>query len=149
LTQVKAAGPAVTNMRWILWPAPSRGAQLMKYIHLRADKNGNSYFEDATLALDEADYRPPAPMVFLSHSYQSDGVQFMRLPAGWAAGAIQVSKKQFFVCLKGQVEITTSDGKSRSVGPGDTLLVEDGDSKGHRTRVKGDGECLAMVVPID
>jgi hypothetical protein len=121
----------------------------MKYLRLTADKNGNSHFEDATLKLDEADYRPPAPMVFLSHSYRSDGVQFMRLAAGWAADGIQVSKKQFFICLKGHVEITTSDGKSRSFAPGDTLLVEDVDSKGHRTRVKGEAECIALVVPVD
>ena len=73
----------------------------MKYVRLHADKNGNSHFEDATLKLDEADYRPPAPMVFVSHAYRTDGVQFIRLPAGWAADAIQVPKKQFFVCLKG------------------------------------------------
>lgn len=121
----------------------------MNYIRLTADKNGNSHFEDATLKLDEYDYRPPAPMLFVSHVYQTDGVQFIRLPAGWAADAIQVPKKQFFVCLKGEVEITSSDGKTRSVGPGDTVLMEDGEGKGHRTSVKGNAECLAMVVPVD
>jgi hypothetical protein len=121
----------------------------MKYVRLHADKNGNSHFEDATLKLDEADYRPPAPMVFVSHAYPTDGVQFVRLAKGWAADVIQVPTKQFFVCLKGHVEITTSDGKRRSFGPGDTVLMEDGDGKGHATRVKGDGECLAMVVPVD
>ena len=121
----------------------------MKYVRLRADKNGNSHFEDATLTLDERDYRPPAPLVFVSHAYQTDGVQFIRLPAGWAADAIQVPKKQFFVCLKGHVEVTASDGKTRSFGPGDTVLMEDGDGKGHHTRVKGDGEFLAVVIPVD
>jgi len=121
----------------------------MKYVRMHADKNGNSHFEDATLKLDEYDYRPPAPMVFVSHAYQTDGVQFIRLPAGWAADSIQVPKKQFFVCLKGHVEITASDGKSRSFGPGDAVLMEDGDGKGHRTRVKGDGEFFAVVIPVD
>ena len=120
----------------------------MKYVRLQADKNGNSQFEDATLKLDEYDYRPPAPLVFVSHAFPTDGVQFIRLPAGWAADAIQVPKKQFFVCLKGEVEITAGDGKSRSFGPGDTVLMEDGDGNGHRTRVKGDGEFLAVVIPV-
>jgi len=121
----------------------------MQYVRLHADKNGNTHFEDATLKLDEADSRPPAPLAFVSHAYQTDGVQFMRLPSGWAADSIQVPKKQFLICLKGQIEVTASDGKSRSFGPGDTVLMEDIDGKGHRTRVKGDGECLAAVIPVD
>jgi hypothetical protein len=120
----------------------------MKYVRLLADKNGNSHFEDTVLKLDEADYRPPAPLVFVSHIYQTDGVQFIRLPSGWAADSINPPKKQFLICLKGHIEVTAGDGKTRTFGPGDTVLMEDVDCKGHRTRVKG-GECLAAVVPID
>jgi len=119
----------------------------MKYVRLHADKNGNTHFDDATLKLDEADYRPPAPVTYLSHAYQTDGVQFMRLPSGWTADSIQVPKKQFLICLKGHLEVTASDGKTRSFGPGDTVLMEDVDGKGHRARVKGD-ECLAAVIPV-
>jgi hypothetical protein len=122
--------------------------RMMKYVRLTADKNGNSHFEDATLKLDEADYRPPAPLVFVSHAFQTDGIQFIRLPADWSADAIQVPKKQFLICLKGQLEVTATDGKTRSFGPGDAVLMEDGDGNGHRTSVKG-GECLAAVIPID
>ena len=120
----------------------------MKYVRLYADKNGNTHFEDATLKLDESDYRPPAPMVFVSHAYQCDGVQFIRLPSGWAADSIHPPKKQFLICVKGHIEVTSSDGKSRTFGPGDTVLMEDVEGKGHRTRVKGD-ECLAAVMPVD
>jgi EutQ-like cupin domain len=122
---------------------------MMKYVRLYSDKNGSSHFEDAALQLDEADYRPPAPLVFVSHALPTDGAQFIRLPAGWAADAVQVPKKQFFVCLKGHIEITATGGKSRSFGPGDTVLMEDGEGKGHRSRVKGDGEFFALVIPVD
>ena len=120
----------------------------MKYVRLLADKDGNTHFEDATLKLDEADYRPPAPMAFVSHAYQTDGVQFLRLPGGWAADSIKVPKKQFLICLKGHLEVTASDGKTHTFGPGDTVLMEDGGGKGHRSHVKG-GECLAAVIPVD
>jgi len=120
----------------------------MRYARLYSDKNGNSHFEEATLKLDQSDYRPPAPLVFVSHAYPTDGVQFIRLPAGWAADAIQVPKKQFFICLKGHLEVTATDGQTRRFGPGDTVLMEDGEGKGHSSRVKGD-ECLAAVIPVD
>jgi hypothetical protein len=45
--------------------------------------------------------------------------------------------------------VTASDGTTRSFGPGDSVFMEDVGSKGHRTRVKGAGECLAAVIPID
>lgn len=121
----------------------------MKYVRLSADKNGQSHFEQATLTLDEADYRPPAPMMFVSHAFATDGFQFARLPAGWATDSIKPPKKQFLICLKGHLELTAGDGEKRSFGPGDTVLIEDVGGKGHRARVKGDGECLAAVIPID
>ncbi len=120
----------------------------MKYVRLAAGKNGKTHFEDATLKLDEADYRPPAPMVFVSHAYQTDGVQFIRLPSGWSADAIHVPKKQFMLCLKGHLEVTASGGDKRSFGPGDCVLMEDVEGDGHHSRVKGE-EFVAAVVPVD
>jgi hypothetical protein len=120
----------------------------MKYIRLHVGKDGKTHFEDATLKLDEADYRPPAPLMFVSHAYQTDGLQFIRLPSGWAAEAIHPPKKQFLICLKGTIEVTVSDGEMRSFGPGDRILMEDVEGDGHATRVRGD-ECLAAVIPID
>jgi len=127
----------------------SEGVRSMKYVRLHADKVGNTHFEDAIIKLDEADYRPPAPLVFVSHAYQTDGVQFIRLPSGWSADAIQIPKKQFLICITGHIEVTASDGKTRTFGPGDAILMEDADSKGHRTRVKGSTEFSAAVIPID
>ena len=58
----------------------------MRYILLKADKAGESHFEHATLQLNEADYRPPAPLLFVSHTYQADDLQFIRLPSDWSGG---------------------------------------------------------------
>ena len=121
----------------------------MKYVRMYADKNGKSHFEQATLKLDEADYRPPAPLLYVSHAFQSDGVQFIRLPPGWDAESFQPPSKQFLICLKGHIELTVSDGEKRTFGPGDSVLMEDVGGKGHRTRVKGTEECLAAIVSIN
>ncbi len=120
----------------------------MKYVRLHAGKNGKTHFEDATLKLDEADYRPPAPLAFVSHAYPSDGMQFVRLPSGWAAERINVPKKQFMIGVSGHIEVTASGGETRTFGPGDTVLMEDVEGEGHRSRVKG-GEYVAAVIPVD
>ncbi|HUL89850.1 MAG TPA: cupin domain-containing protein [Pseudolabrys sp.] len=115
---------------------------------MKADSAGESHIEQATLELNEADYRPPAPMLFVSHSFQADGLQFVRLPSGWIGDSIHPPKAQFLICLKGHLEMTVSDGHKRTFGPGDCILMEDISGKGHRTHVKGDEECLAAVIPI-
>ena len=120
----------------------------MKYVRLHIGKDGKTHFEDATLKLDEADYRPPTPLMFVSHAFETDGVQFIRLPSGWAAEGINPPKKQFLICLKGTLEITVSDGEKRSFGMGDRILMEDVEGDGHATRVVGPA-CEAAIVPID
>ena len=120
----------------------------MRYVRLKADSAGESHIEQVTLDLNEADYRPPAPMLFVSHSYRADGLQFVRLPSGWAGESIHPPKAQFLICLKGHLEVTASDGDKRTFGPGDSILMEDVSGKGHRTRVKGPDECLAAIIPI-
>ncbi len=49
----------------------------MRYARLKADNGGESHFEQVVLELNEADYRPPAPVLFVSHSYRADGLQFI------------------------------------------------------------------------
>jgi len=120
----------------------------MRYVRLKIDNAGESHFEQAAVDLKEADYRPPAPLMFVSHAYEANGLQFLRLPSGWSGDSIHPPKHQFLICLKGHLEITVSDGEKRTFGPGDSVLMEDVTGKGHRTRVKGAGECFAAVVPV-
>jgi quercetin dioxygenase-like cupin family protein len=121
----------------------------MRYVRLKVDNAGESHFELAALDLNEADYRPPAPLLFVSHTYRADGLQFVRLPAGWTGESIHPPKHQFLICLKGHLEVTASDGEKRTFGPGDSVLMEDVSGKGHRTLVKGANECLAAIIPVD
>ena len=120
----------------------------MRYVRLKVDSAGESHFEQAALDLNEADYRPPAPLLFVSHAYPADGLQFVRLPAGWTGKSIHPPKHQFLICLKGQLEVTASDGEKRTFSPGESMLMEDVSGKGHRTHVKGAHECLAAIIPI-
>jgi hypothetical protein len=127
-----------TRLYWFL---PKEHA--MRYSLLKADNKGESHFEQVVLDLNEADYRPPAPMLFVSHMYGADGLQFVRLPSGWSGDSIRPPKAQFLICLKGHL-----DGDKRKFGPGDSVLMEDVSGKGHRTRVVGVDECIAAIIPI-
>jgi hypothetical protein len=120
----------------------------VRYIRLYSDNGGETHFADTELALDEIDYRPPAPLLFVSHAYAAGGLQFIKLPGGWT-GEVHVPKRQFLICLDGHLEVTASDGEKRSFGPGACVLMEDVDGKGHRSNVRSGHDCVAAVVPID
>ena len=119
----------------------------MKYVRISVDGGGETHFADDQMALEEADYRPPAPLLFVSHARQSSAIQFVRLPAGWVGQSIKVPSKQFLICVAGDLEMTVSDGESRTFGVGDVVLMEDThESKGHTTRASGD--CHVAVAPV-
>ena len=120
----------------------------MRYVRLYSDDKGETHFAPVTLQLNEADYRPPAPLLYVSHAYEANAVQFVRMPSGWVGNAIHPPKHQFLICLKGHLEVTASDGKSHTFGPGDTVLMEDVSGKGHRSRVKGAEECISAIIPV-
>lgn len=53
-------------------------------------------------------------------------------------------ERRLLVLLRGAYEIATTSGESQVLGPGDCLLTDDLDGKGHYTRDVGD-ERVAMV----
>lgn len=119
----------------------------MQYAHLYSGKDGQSRFVD--LALGEADYRPPAPLTFVSHAFKASGLQFVRLPGGWTGEAINPPERQFLICLEGHIEVTVGSGEKRTFGPGDRILMEDVTGKGHRSHVRGPHECVAAIIPVE
>ena len=82
----------------------------MRYVRLKIDNAGESHFEQATLDLKEADYRPPAPLTFVSHTYLADGLQFIRLPSGWAGESNPSVRESIPYLLEGSPR---SDGQRR------------------------------------
>lgn len=120
----------------------------MKYTRLGVSSDGGTRFQDDELAMEEADYRPPAPLLFVSHARESSMVQFVRLPAGWEGKSFTVPEPQFFICVEGAVEITASDGECRTFAPGSVVLMEDTSGKGHSTRVVGNHDAIAALAPV-
>ena len=72
----------------------------MRYVRLKADNAGESHFEQATFDLSETDYRPPALLLFVSPHYWVDGLQFIRLPSGWAGEFINPPKSAISYLLE-------------------------------------------------
>jgi len=121
----------------------------MQYERIYADAKGETHFEKAALKLDEADYGPPSPTLYVSHAREAGTLQFIRLPSGWIGDGVRPPQQQFFICLQGELEMHASDGKKRTFGPGDAVLMEDTSGRGHTSRVKGGKNFIAAIVSLE
>ena len=120
----------------------------MKYTTLYLDDSGDSHFKDVDVEFESVNFAPPAPPVDLSKFINVSQLVFFRTPAGWFGDWHPTPKRQFFCCLSGEAELTTSDGETRIFGSGDVFLLEDTSGKGHRTRIGGKEDFVAAVIQL-
>lgn len=120
----------------------------MKYAIVYTDDYGDSHFKDFELEFESVNFAPPAPPVDLSTFTPTSQLVFFKIPAGWYGDWHPAPKRQFFCCLSGQAELTTSDGETRIFRSGDVFLLEDIKGKGHRTKVIGEEAFVAAVVQL-
>jgi quercetin dioxygenase-like cupin family protein len=120
----------------------------LKYTTLYIDSQNVSHFREDHAAFERVNFAPPAPPVGLTEFIDVSKMVFFQLPSGWFGDWHPAPKRQFFCCLKGQLEITAGDGEVRKFNSGDVFLLEDIRGRGHVTRVIGDAEFVAAVVQL-
>ncbi|HEY7190815.1 MAG TPA: hypothetical protein VH436_29895 [Vicinamibacterales bacterium] len=81
----------------------------MQYTRIDSEKNGDRRSADADLTISAPDYRPPAATLFVSHTYDASGLQFVRLPGGWTGEALHPPARQFVICVDGHLEVTVPE----------------------------------------
>ncbi len=81
---------------------------------------------------------------------KADAVHFYRLDGSLDMGLHRAPRKQYLVILHGTLQIEASDGEIRQFPPGSIVLVSDAEpnSYGHKTKVLGNKDVIAVVVPL-
>lgn len=120
----------------------------MTYARIYADENGETHIEDVQVEFTARNFAPPASPLHLSPMMDANRVAFMHFPAGWHGDWHPTPRRQYIIFLSGVVEGETSDGDSRSFGPGDVVLLDDTVGRGHQSWVKGDIPAEAVVVQL-
>ena len=111
------------------------------YTRLYADEAGESHFEDVVVPGQEQGSVIVAEPIALQSMIMRDVIG-----TGPDAVPHNAPRRQFIVHLEGAVEVEASDGERRRFGPGDVVLVEDLEGRGHVTRWVGDDHC-ALSLP--
>ena len=94
-----------------------------------SDNNGDTRFEDITIPLKNA-----GEIGKLSEGLPVKSIIFREVEASYDYDFHNAPQKQYLILIDGGIEIETSLGEKRQFKPGDVLLLEDTEGKGHRTR---------------
>ncbi len=118
------------------------------YTRLYADADGESHFEDIDVELSPVPFASSSPPLDLSSLLPATQWSFLGARPGWRGDWHPSSARNLFVVLTGNWELEASDGVVRHFARNDVLLAEDTTGKGHRSRVVGDEESLALLVQL-
>jgi len=118
-------------------------ASVIKIATLEAGKDGQSHFHDVNKTTASTNFNGN-----LTAPEKATSILFRSTPADWKVDWHHPPRKQYIIQLEGSVEMTASDGSTKTLNPGDVALVEDLAGKGHKSRAIS-GPTKAAFVAID
>lgn len=121
---------------------------LVSYHRISADAQGGSHFDTVKVGQTLAAGAPPAAPFYVSADGPAVKHRFYTFQPGWIGDWHPCPARQFLALMSGTVEMETTDGAIRRLGPGDLVLLEDTTGRGHVTRNTGDGYAMFLVVPV-
>jgi hypothetical protein len=121
-------------------------AETLRYSRIVSTEDGGSRFVDAELALVGRTVAEGVPAMSVTGLSSAADVTYLR-SARFDSDPHPAPAQQWVVMLRGVIEVTVSDGSRRRFGPGDLVLVEDTEGRGHITAGVGDAPFEALFVP--
>ena len=120
----------------------------MQITEIFADSARDTHIRVTPVELSPRDFAPPsAPMGVSPETRMTTGV-FLELPPGWDPHYHATPRRQWVVMLRGHLNITTTDGKAADFRPGDVFVLNDANSKGHRSLVQGVEPVVLLLVGL-
>ena len=116
----------------------------MKIVHLYADAEGISHFEDLEIAWTET-----TALGRLSARLPATGIMFREVAPTYDLDWHPAPRRQYIINLDAGVQITASDGEARVIGAGEVILVEDTTGKGHLSKAVDAKIRHCIFVPIE
>ena len=124
------------------------------FTRIYSDANGVSHFKVEKLDFKalggtngEASLNRPDQLTM--HVLEgAQGATFLRLRRGASEDWHKAPRVQYLIGIRGESEVTVSDGKKMRVKPGDVLLMADTTGKGHITACVSKEDHVALIIPV-
>ena len=118
----------------------------MQVTEIYADAAGETHFRKKTVDLALRDFAPPAAPIGVSAEEIMTTGLFLEAPPGWDKSFHPTPRRQYAILLSGTITVTVTDGTVIEAGPGEVLLLNDTDCRGHLTQVQGDRPAVFFLV---
>lgn len=115
------------------------------YTRIVATADGESLFEDGVLPFTAMNL-PGGHLAGLHNMQTGAQATYMMFPAGVFEDWHPTPNAQTLIVVQGEVEVGVSSGETRRFGPGDVVLMEDNQGKGHTTRTVGAVPHVALMI---
>jgi hypothetical protein len=120
--------------------------QAISYTRLFVDATGESHFARVEAELAAETDSPELRALAIGPAVEC---RVVGASPFWEGSQPHTSpRRQIFCTLRGEYEVTASDGTTQRFPPGRLLLLEDISGKGHTTRLTGGGDLLVLVVTL-
>lgn len=113
-----------------------------------SDANGETHFEDYSMQMRYPDHGMEG-FPLRSPLFRCSHFGIVELPAGYEGPQELSSRRQIALCLAGKLRLTTSDGETQEFGPGDIVMMDDRDGKGHILTVIGGEKARIGVAHLE
>lgn len=116
---------------------------------LFADDTGQSRIADFEVDLSPGFAVPPAEPLHTASFLVAENTFWIGAPVNWKGGANHPApRRAVFITLRGEYQVTTSDGNTRRFPAGSVLIVEDTTGHGHSTVITSSEDCYAFCVGL-
>lgn len=116
----------------------------MKITRLYVDAAGETHFADV-----EIPYETENKGGKMSRIFPATGIVFRETSPNYDYDWHNAPRKQYIINLDAAVQITVSDGETRTIGAGEVFLVEDTTGKGHISRAVNNKIRHSIFVTVD
>ena len=116
----------------------------MRIHNLYMDESGESHWRDV-----EVEWSQTTATGRLSAVIPVSGLIFRETLPDYDLDWHPAPRRQYIINLDGGVQITASDGESRTIGAGEVILVEDVSGKGHLSKNVEAKLRYSIFVPIE
>ena len=120
-----------------------------QYTSLFTDERGASRFADFDIELSVGFAVAPAEPLYFAQFLAPDSSFWIGAPTNWNGDAVHPApRRAIFVTVRGEYQVTTSDGVVRRFPAGSVLIVEDTTGDGHSTKITSDEDCFILGVGL-
>jgi hypothetical protein len=121
----------------------------VQYSRLFAEQDGASHFQDMEMELDVGFAAPPAEPLYTAKLSPASEVFWLGAAPAWKGDVPHPApRRMIFVTVKGEYQITASDGEARRFPLGSMLLIEDTSGLGHVTKSISAGDTIVLAVAL-